>query len=46
MRLFVNVQNAGDSYQRDFDRGPNRDSAYVYGPAEMRRVVAGITYEF
>lgn len=46
MRLFVNVQNAGDNYQRDLDRGRFRDSGYVYGPSEMRRVVAGLTWEF
>ncbi|MGE5488686.1 MAG: TonB-dependent receptor [bacterium] len=46
LRLFVNVQNLGDSYQEDLDRGPSRDSAYVYGPAEMRRVVIGMTWVF
>ncbi|MBA3974786.1 MAG: hypothetical protein C0504_11290 [Candidatus Solibacter sp.] len=46
LRLFFNVQNMGDSYQRDLDRGPNRDSGYVYGPSEMRRAVAGMTFEF
>ncbi len=46
MRLYLNVQNVGDAYQKDLDRGPNRDSAYVYGPAEMRRAVLGLTIEF
>lgn len=46
MRLFLNVQNIGDNYQRDLDQGPFRDSAYVYGPAEMRRALVGLTYEF
>lgn len=46
LRLYFNVQNAGDNYQRDLDRGPDRDSAYVYGPAEMRRAVIGTTLEF
>ena len=46
MRLYFNLQNAGDRYQRDLDRGPNRDSGYVYGPPEMRRAVAGLTWEF
>ncbi|MEB2363986.1 MAG: TonB-dependent receptor [Bryobacteraceae bacterium] len=46
IRLFFNMQNIGDSYQRDLDPGPSRDSAYVYGPAEMRRAVVGLTYEF
>ena len=46
LRLFLNVQNIGDRYQRDLDRGPDRDSAYVYGPSEMRRAVVGLTFEF
>ncbi len=46
VRVYFNVQNVGDSYQPDLDRGPHRDSAYVYGPSEMRRAVVGLTYEF
>jgi len=46
MRLFFNMQNIGDSYQRDLDKGRARDAAYVYGPTEMRRAVIGLTYEF
>lgn len=30
------VQNLFDSYQDDFQRGPTRDSDYVYGPARPR----------
>jgi outer membrane receptor for ferrienterochelin and colicins len=46
VRMFFNLQNIGDTYQPDLDRGPSRDSGYVYGPAEMRRAVFGITCEF
>lgn len=46
LRLYFNMQNVGDKYQRDLDQGPDRDSAYVYGPVEMRRSVLGLTYEF
>jgi outer membrane receptor for ferrienterochelin and colicins len=46
MRLYFNLQNIGDNYQRDLDKGPNRDSAYVYGPVEMRRAVVGMIFEF
>ncbi len=46
MRLFFNMQNVGDNYQRDLDRGPLRDSSYVYGPPEMRRAMIGLAYEF
>lgn len=45
-KLFFNLQNIGDSFQPDLDRGPMRDSAYVYGPSEMRRAVVGLTLEF
>ena len=46
VRLFLNLQNIGDTYQPDLDQGPDRDSAYVYGPFEMRRAVIGMTFEF
>jgi len=46
VRIYYNLQNIGDTYQRDLDQGPNRDSAYVYGPTEMRRSVVGLTFEF
>ena len=45
-KVYFNVQNIGDAYQHDLDRGPRRDSAYVYGPSEMRRAVAGLTFDF
>lgn len=46
MRWTLNLQNMGDSFQRDLDRGPSRDAGYVYGPAVMRRIVTGLTCEF
>lgn len=46
LRLFLDVQNLGDSFQRDLDRGPSRDSSYVYGPFEMRRIVLGTAWQF
>lgn len=46
LRLFLKMQNIGDAYQPDLDKGPNRDSSYIYGPAGMRRLVAGLTWEF
>ena len=36
------VQNIFEAYQSDFDQGPNRDSAYIYGPATPRSYFAGI----
>jgi outer membrane receptor for ferrienterochelin and colicins len=32
------VQNLGNSFQRDLDRGPLRDSAFIYGPMRPRTV--------
>ncbi len=37
------VSNIFNSYQKDFDLGPTRDSGYIYGPALPRRIVAGVT---
>lgn len=36
LQLGAGVKNIFDSYQRDFDQGPNRDSAYIYGPGQPR----------
>ena len=38
----LGVQNMFNSYQRDFDSGPERDSDYVYGPARPRTVYFGL----
>lgn len=36
------VQNFTNAYQRDFDLGPERDSAYIYGPARPRTYFLGM----
>ena len=36
------VTNIFNSYQSDFDRGPLRDSGYIYGPALPRCVTASV----
>ena len=41
IELKAGVQNIFDSYQRDFDCGPERDASYIYGPALPRTVFAG-----
>jgi outer membrane receptor for ferrienterochelin and colicins len=46
MRLYLNAGNVTDNFQPDLDRGPNRDSAYVYGPGAMRQFIVGATWEF
>jgi outer membrane receptor for ferrienterochelin and colicins len=42
MELSVGVKNLLNSYQRDFDRGINRDAGYIYGPKNPRTVYFGI----
>jgi outer membrane receptor for ferrienterochelin and colicins len=46
LRLYGSFGNLTDTFQPDLDRGPNRDSSYVYGPGSMRRAVIGTTWEF
>ena len=40
MQVSAGVQNLLNAYQQDFDRGANRDSGYIYGPAMPRSVYA------
>mgnify|MGYP006271814979 CR=1 FL=1 len=44
VEVFAGVQNLFDSYQSDFDLGPERDAGYVYGPARPRTVFAGVKF--
>ena len=48
MGLEINcgVKNIFNAYQRDFDKGPDRDSDYIYGPALPRSLFAGIKINF
>ena len=39
------VQNVFNSFQRDFDSGPERDAAYIYGPSLPRTVFVGARLE-
>ncbi len=39
----VGVSNIFNSYQNDFDKGPERDSGYIYGPSLPRSINAGLT---
>lgn len=36
------VQNIFNSYQGDFDKGVNRDAAYIYGPGRPRTIFVGL----
>lgn len=45
VKITVNagLANIFNSYQSDFDRGPLRDSGYIYGPMTPRSIVCGFT---
>jgi len=42
LEFFGGMQNIFNAYQDDFDRGKNRDSNYVYGPARPRTIYVGL----
>lgn len=42
LEINAGVQNLFDSYQRDLDSGPERDSQYIYGPSLPRTIFAGL----
>lgn len=45
-QINAGVQNIFDSYQSDFDQGPDRDAGYIYGPGIPRSFYIGckLTY--
>ena len=46
MEINAGVQNIFNAYQKDFDKGENRDSGYIYGPAAPRSIFAGVKLSF
>lgn len=46
LELFLGVNNLFNSFQKDFDYGPDRDSAFIYGPTQPRTGYLGIKYTF
>lgn len=46
MELNAGVQNIFNAYQKDFDKGPERASSYIYGPALPRSYFAGAKMSF
>lgn len=44
IQWFGGVQNMFNSFQRDFDLGPNRDAGYVYGPMRPRTLFMGLKF--
>lgn len=46
LRIYGALMNLTDDVQPDFDRGPLRDSTYIYGPTQMRQATVGLTLRF
>ncbi len=45
-QLYGGVKNIFQAYQRDFDRGAERDSGYIYGPSQPRSWFVGAKFSF
>jgi outer membrane receptor for ferrienterochelin and colicins len=43
LKLTAGVRNLTDEFQSDLDKGPDRDSAYVYGPRSPRSLILGLS---
>lgn len=44
LQVNAGVQNILNSFQRDFDRGSERDGGYIYGPSLPRSYFAGVVF--
>jgi outer membrane receptor for ferrienterochelin and colicins len=44
--VFLGAYNVFNSYQEDLDKGVDRDSGYVYGPARPRSFYMGFEFSF
>jgi len=44
--IFIGANNLLNSYQKDLDKGADRDSGYVYGPVKPRSFYAGFEFSF
>ena len=42
MQVNAGIQNIFNSFQKDFDSGPDRDSGYIYGPTLPRSFFFGV----
>lgn len=42
LQVNAGVQNLFNAYQKDFDKGKDRDSGYIYGPGMPRSYFAGV----
>ena len=41
IEMITGMKNIFNAFQKDFDSGKNRDSNYVYGPANPRTIFIG-----
>lgn len=46
LQLNAGIQNIFNAYQKDFDKGKDRDSGYIYGPSLPRSFFAGLKLSF
>lgn len=46
LELFAGMHNLLNSFQKDYDKGPSRDSAYIYGPLMPRSLFMGLRIDF
>ncbi|WP_295961321.1 TonB-dependent receptor [uncultured Alistipes sp.] len=46
LQLYGGVQNLFNAYQKDFDKGADRDSGYIYGPSLPRSWFIGAKFSF
>lgn len=46
LQLSVGINNIFNAYQKDFDKGADRDSNYIYGPAMPRNYYAGVKISY
>lgn len=46
LQVNAGVQNIFNAYQKDFDKGADRDSGYIYGPGMPRSVYAGLKLSY
>ena len=42
VQIYAGIKNIFNSYQKDFDKGVDRDPGYIYGPANPRTIYFGI----
>jgi len=46
LELNAGVQNIFNAYQNDFDKGPDRDADYIYGPGTPRMFFLGVKFQY